>query len=292
MTLKYKIRHRTLYQYNAPVINSYNQVCLKPRFIVNQTLYNHKLVVNPTVSEIDEYIDFFGNHIQRFSLHKSHKSLEVISLLEIGLEPIPINTLLYKSYSLAQAQDFFASNLGNNLEVAQYLYESPMVKFTDKVKLFAKQIISKEITLFDFVEQLCAHIFHEFQFVPGFTTISTPHDIVITEKKGVCQDFAHLAIACLRANGIAAKYVSGYIETIPPPGQPKLAGSDASHAWISVFFPHIGWLDFDPTNNLIPSQHHIKIAEGRDYSDVTPLKGVVYNMGMQSLKVEVDVERI
>ena len=135
-------------------------------------------------------------------------------------------------------------------------------------------------------------IFIDFDFVSGFTNVATPIHEVMKERKGVCQDFAQIAIACVRAVGIPARYVSGYIETLPPEGQEKLIGADASHAWFSVFVPQYGWVDFDPTNNVIPHEQHITVGWGRDYYDVPPLKGVIYSSGKNRMKVSVDLRRI
>ena len=132
-------------------------------------------------------------------------------------------------------------------------------------------------------------IYTEFKYDPEFSTLATPLKEVLEHRSGVCQDFAHLAIGCLRSQGLAARYVSGYIETEPPPGKERLVGADASHAWFSVFQPGVGWLDFDPTNNQIPGERHITVAWGRDYADVTPLKGVAFGGGEHELKVSVDV---
>ena len=137
-----------------------------------------------------------------------------------------------------------------------------------------------------------ARIFHTLDFVPGVTTIATPLGEVLEQKRGVCQDYAHLMVGCLRAQGLAARYVSGYIETLPPPGQEKLVGADASHAWCAVYVPDLGWIDFDPTNNLIPQTQHITLGWGRDFADVTPLKGVFFSNGEHKLKVSVDVTRL
>ena len=135
-------------------------------------------------------------------------------------------------------------------------------------------------------------IFNSLEFKPGFTTVNTPVESVLKSRKGVCQDFAHLMIACLRNLGLPARYVSGYIETLPPPGKVKLVGSDASHAWVAVFFPDIGWVEFDPTNNLLPSYKHITVAFGRDYFDVAPIKGIIFSSGKQDIVVKVDVNRV
>ncbi|HOX83777.1 MAG TPA: transglutaminase family protein, partial [Chryseolinea sp.] len=147
-------------------------------------------------------------------------------------------------------------------------------------------------TLWSGCQALMQKIFTLIKFTPGFTTVNTPVESVLKSRKGVCQDFAHLMIACLRNMGLPAQYVSGYIETIPPPGKVKLVGSDASHAWVAVYFPEIGWVEFDPTNNLLPSYKHITVAFGRDYFDVAPIKGIIFSSGKQNIVVKVDVNRI
>jgi transglutaminase-like putative cysteine protease len=140
--------------------------------------------------------------------------------------------------------------------------------------------------------ELNTRIFNDFAFTPGFTDISTPLTKVFESRKGVCQDFAHFSLACLRSIGLAARYVSGYIETLPPPGKPKMVGADASHAWIAMYIPGLDWVEFDATNNLLVDDKHIRIAVGRDFADVTPMKGIVYSVGKQNMKVSVDVRRL
>jgi len=166
-----------------------------------------------------------------------------------------------------------------------------MTTADDMITAYAAQSFPTGKSLYECSRNLMNRIFADFKFESGFTTISTPLSLVMKERKGVCQDFAHLAIACIRSMGLPAKYVSGYIETIPPPGVKKLVGVDASHAWFSVYIPDSGWIDFDPTNNLIPADRHITIGWGRDYSDITPLKGVIMSSGRHELKVSVDVRR-
>ena len=174
-----------------------------------------------------------------------------------------------------------------------YLLESEFIEFSEQVRAYMDKSFTPNRPLLEAVEDLMHRIYQEFDYVPGFSSIATPLAEVIKHRKGVCQDFAHLAIACLRMRGLAARYVSGYLETIPPEGQERLVGADASHAWFSVFVPHQGWVDFDPTNAQIPSEQHITVAWGRDYADVAPLKGVVFGGGEDNeLDVSVDVERI
>jgi transglutaminase-like putative cysteine protease len=163
------------------------------------------------------------------------------------------------------------------------------VKWDAEIKAFAADCFDDNVPLYECIAKLCRKIYTGFRFVPDFTTVNTPVKEVLAARKGVCQDFSHLAIACIRSFGFAARYVSGYLETLPPPGRPKLQGSDASHAWISVFIPDYGWCDFDPTNDVVPGERHIVTAWGRDYSDVPPLKGIIFSYGKHTLSVEVDV---
>ena len=177
------------------------------------------------------------------------------------------------------------------LELRQYILDSPMIPMVPELQTYAEKSFPKERPLLEAVGELTARLYTDFTYDPNFTTIATPLVDVIQHRRGVCQDFAHLSIGCLRALGLAARYVSGYIETDPPPDHVPLAGADASHAWFSVYLPQLGWVDFDPTNNQIPVDRHITVAWGRDYSDVTPLKGVVFGSGTHELSVSVDCQR-
>jgi transglutaminase-like putative cysteine protease len=176
-------------------------------------------------------------------------------------------------------------------EAFQFTLDSPMVGTDPLLADYARQSFPPGRTLDAAVHDLTRRIYQDFKYDPGFSSIATPLKAVLEHRSGVCQDFAHLAIGCLRAQGLAARYVSGYIETDPPAGKEKLVGADASHAWFAVFQPGVGWLDFDPTNNQRPGERHIVVAWGRDYADVTPLKGVAYGSGEHDLKVSVDVRR-
>ena len=178
------------------------------------------------------------------------------------------------------------------LEMRQYILNSPMIPAMPELYAYAEKSFAEGRPLLEAVEDLSTRLYTDFTYDPNFTTIATPLIDVIKHRRGVCQDFAHLGIGCLRALGLAARYVSGYIETNPPPDQKPLAGADASHAWFSVYLPQLGWIDFDPTNNQMPTDRHITVAWGRDYADVTPLKGVVFGSGTHELSVSVDCERI
>ena len=174
-------------------------------------------------------------------------------------------------------------------ELLQFQLPSPFIFWDDDIMTFAKSCLLPNLPFYEAVKSLSEKIFTEFEFNSGATTINTPLNVVLKQRKGVCQDFTHLMIACIRSLGFAARYVSGYLETIPLKGTVKLQGSDASHAWVSVYVPDMGWCEFDPTYNIIPGERHIVTAYGRDYSDISPLKGIIFSSGAHKVKVEVDV---
>jgi len=178
------------------------------------------------------------------------------------------------------------------LEARDFVLPSAFVPPDDAVWDYARASFPPGRPLLEAVRDLTRRIHQEFRYDPGFTTIVTPLAEVLAHRRGVCQDFAHLQIACLRSLGLPARYVSGYLETLPPPGKAKLQGADASHAWVSVYDPEQGWTDFDPTNDQLVGEQHITTAWGRDYGDVTPLKGIIFGGGEHTLEVAVDVERL
>jgi transglutaminase-like putative cysteine protease len=215
-------------------------------------------------------------------------SSEIVLHEEAGQLP------LYTDSPWDQVRDRLAAPQSAELcEQRQYVLDSPLAGAAADLADYATVSFPAGRPLLEGVGDLMQRVHTDFIYHPGFTTISTPLSEVLASRRGVCQDFAHLAIACLRSLGLAARYVSGYLETLPRPGQEKLQGADESHAWFSVYLPDNGWVDFDPTNNQIPLDQHITTAWGRDFSDVTPLKGVIYggDPGHQ-LRVAVDVERI
>ncbi len=271
-------------------MSSYHSIaCLCPRTTVNQVCGDFSLTVTPEPAELTERIDFFGNAVHYFSIQKPHKELRVLArstIESIFLTPeLPIT----KSATCREARAAFQTDDDLKSEVLQYLLPSPFVQWDEDIRRFARPSFAEGESLFECVQNFCGRIFREFAFDSRFSTINTPLKTVLREKKGVCQDFSHLALAGLRSLGFAARYVSGYLETLPPPGRKKLQGSDASHAWISAYIPGIGWCDFDPTNDVIPCERHLTTAWGRDYADVPPLRGVLFSSGKQRLKVEVDV---
>jgi transglutaminase-like putative cysteine protease len=249
--------------------------------------------VVPEADELTTRTDFFGNNITFLSIFREHRRLKIISTSIVNIEDRENLTLAFTSGVLwKDVKDLLSVNHGDFYDVIQYTLPSHHVPLSDVVKEFAADCFHDEATLWDACNAIMKKIYSTVEFKPGFTTVNTPVDAVVKFRKGVCQDFAHLMIACLRNMGLPARYVSGYIETMPPPGKEKLVGTDASHAWVSVYFPSIGWVEFDPTNNLLPTDKHIITAFGRDYLDVAPIKGIVFSSGQQKLSVRVDVERM
>jgi transglutaminase-like putative cysteine protease len=288
--MKYKLIHKTQYRYEEAVNNYHSLLCLTPRTLPGQLCQDFTIQVSPEPSEIVERTDFYGNIVHYFSLHSSHKTLTVLtsSIVECLTETTGAAPIL-SEVTCAEARDRFLTDRSLKISLLEFTLPSPLIRWDDEIKAFAQECFQDDRSLYACVAALSRKIFDEFDFVSDFTTIHTPIKDVLKAKKGVCQDFSHLAIACIRSFGFAARYVSGYLETMPPPGKTKLQGSDASHAWISVFIPDYGWCDFDPTNNVVPGERHITTAWGRDYSDVPPLKGIIFSYGKHVLKVEVDV---
>ncbi|TDE12401.1 transglutaminase family protein [Dyadobacter psychrotolerans] len=288
--MKYKLTHKTEYKYAEPVNNYHSLVCLTPRTLPKQLCQDFTITVSPEPSQIVERVDFYGNTTHYFSLHSPHKTLTVLTTSVVECLTETTGDPLTKSYITCEEARFrFKEERALKISLLEYILPSPLVKWDQEICDFAKDCFKDDRPLYSCVQALCTKIFTEFDFVPDFSTINTPIKEVLAAKKGVCQDFSHLAIACIRGFGFAARYVSGYLETLPPPGKQKMQGSDASHAWISVFIPDYGWCDFDPTNNVVPGERHIITAWGRDYSDVPPLKGIIFSYGKHALKVEVDV---
>ncbi|WP_372755142.1 transglutaminase N-terminal domain-containing protein [Mariniflexile sp.] len=292
--MDFKVSHTTHYYYESGVTFCHNIATLKPKNMVGQTLLEYDLEISPEPAEITERLDFFGNTITRFSIQKHHTELIVTAKSKIArdytLQPDIENSETGKAITLKEALAILKTNTAETIEVKQYILESIFIaKISDEIKNYAEKSFKPNRSIFEASYELMQRIYTEFDFDSEFSTIATPIQEVIKEKKGVCQDFAQIAIACVRSMGLPARYVSGYIETLPPPGKEKLIGTDASHAWFSVYIPTFGWVDFDPTNNQIPKNQHITVSWGRDYYDVPPLKGVIYSAGKNKMSVAVDI---
>lgn len=289
--MKYQITHSTHYKYTDAVGTCHNEVRLTPRALPNQLCPSSLIDVTPVPSAILGRRDFFGNTVNYFSIQHPHNELRIIAKSEVErlVTDIP-------DFSASPAWEDIRDGLRKQtsleaLEARQFVLDSTFATRAQEFATYACHSFPPEKKFLPGVDDLMRRIHSDFKYAPGTTTIATPLSLVMEQKKGVCQDFAHLAIACLRSIGLPARYVSGYLETDSPPGKEKLAGSDASHAWFAVFDPNLGWIDFDPTNNIIPAERHITLAWGRDFSDVTPLKGVIFGSGKHKLSVSVDVQR-
>ena len=289
--MNYRITHQTHYEYAETVSLCHNQARLIPRSFFNQTCLNSHIAIDPQPASFRERKDFFGNRTAYFSIEHPHNILSVIATSDVHIasqqtqwaSDMPWDTA---RHILKTAPD------PDLLSVRQFVIDSPKAVTASELTQYAESSFSKGRPLIEAVGDLTYRIHNDFEYVPGFTTISTPLSDVFKHRKGVCQDFAHLAIGCLRAMGLATRYISGYLETLPTPDKEHLIGADASHAWFSVYLPNHGWIDFDPTNNLRPGDRHITVAWGRDFADVTPLKGVVLGGGQHALTVSVTVEPI
>lgn len=289
---RFRVVHRTRYEYSAPVSLCHNEAHLSPRDLPTQKALRHQLLVDPLPDVQHQRKDFFGNAVTYFAVQEPHQVLEVTATSDVDLLPwAPID--LKQSPPWDEVRDKLGGKLTDEtVEARPYCLESPHVPALPELGDFAAPSFPAGQPILAAVDSLMRRIHAEFSYDPHFTTIATPLAHVLEHRRGVCQDFAHLAIGALRSLGLAARYVSGYIESVPPPGAEKLVGADASHAWAAAYVPGLGWIDFDPTNNQLPPAAHVTVAWGRDYSDVTPLKGVILGGGEHHLSVSVDVSRL
>ncbi|MCH9670361.1 MAG: transglutaminase family protein [Gammaproteobacteria bacterium] len=292
--MKYRVQHITTYSYPSLVSQCHNVAHLLPRDTPTQRCHSSRLQVKPRPTVSTNREDYFGNPTRHFTIEHPHRSLVVTATSVVDTLPTADNLNLDIGNSCADVQRLLQEDTSEpTLLAREFAVNSPLIARADWLAQYAAPTFTPERPFLGAVREFVRRIFTEFTYESGFTTVTTALEHVMKHKKGVCQDFAHLAIGCLRSLGYPARYVSGYIETLPPPGQEKLVGSDASHAWFSVYSPGEGWYDFDPTNDLIVGEQHIAVGWGRDFSDVTPLKGVIFgNTSQQNLSVSVDVRRL
>lgn len=288
----YRIVHRTTYKYKYPVSVGNHVACLKPRTLQDHQLARNELRIQPMPATCTERVDYFGNILCFFTVQEAHKELVVESRSEVVMDgneaSWPRQPLPWEDAVRFLSDDHSPAGL----EAYQFGFESPRIRIRPEFAAYALQSFTPGRPMPDALLDLTARIHKDFRFDSKVTNVRTPTEEVFRKRRGVCQDFAHLQIACLRSLNIAARYVSGYLRTYPPPGQPRLVGADASHAWVSAYCPGIGWLDVDPTNNVVPSNGHVTLAWGRDYGDVSPLRGLILGGGAHTLKVGVDMEPI
>lgn len=292
--MKYRVEHKTEYFYGITVSQCHNLAHLRPRNLPAQQCLGHRLQIDPLPMDQAEHEDFFGNHVSYFCITQPHQTLTVTSTSEIQLQTGNAQLALDNDMPWDKARLRLAEPLTDtDREALQFVLDSPLATASPELAEYAASSFPPARPLLEAVRELMERVHHEFTYDPQFSTVSTPLAEVLSSRRGVCQDFAHLAIASLRSFGLAARYVSGYIETQPPPGQAKQPGADESHAWFSVYLPDVGWHDFDPTNNRVPLDQHITTAWGRDYADVTPLKGVIFGGNPDHRpQVSVDMQRL
>lgn len=287
--MEYLVRHRTVYDYPEKVAESHHMARLRPLEDGRQRCLQHELRIDPVPAVREEREDAFGNRCVFFAQQAAYAVLTVdaVSVVDTSAGVV---TNLEASPPWEEAVELMAEDAAAvHLEAQPFRWPTQQVPVSDALADYARLSFTPGCPLLAAARDLTGRIFRDFRFDPLATTVSTPVETVLRKKRGVCQDFAHLAIACMRSLGLAVRYVSGYLETVPPPGKPRLVGADASHAWISVYCPRSGWVDFDPTNNCIPGHRHVRLAVGRDYADVSPLRGVTFGGGGQQPKVMVDV---
>jgi transglutaminase-like putative cysteine protease len=284
---EYEVLHSTEYDYSESVAVSHHLAHLSPRALPHQQCLHHDLQIEPAPAVKTTHMDYFGNPVTFFAMQGAHKRLTVRARSRVILEaksvPSPSDTPPWEKV---------ADHTALPLEAAEFLYDSALIPESAELAAYARTAFPPGRPLLDAVLELTRRIHEEFTFDPKATTVRTPLADVFKSRRGVCQDFARLEIACLRTLGLPARYVSGYLETAPPPGRPRLLGADASHAWLAVYCPGEEWIHVDPTNNLLPSRRHVTVAWGRDYHDVSPIHGVILGGGSHTLRVHVDVLRV
>lgn len=288
----YQVTHRTTFTYTQPVAISHHVLRLALRSHPRQHCLRSAIDIDPAPSVRSNRTDYFGNPLTHLTIQTPHSALvvEAQTLVDV-VKPDLIH--LDQSLPWDQViQQLQGSTDAVELDAQQYLYDSPYVTLDDATYDFVCDCFSPGRPVLAGVMDLTSRIFRDFTYEGGVTDVSTPVQDVLISRKGVCQDFAHLEIAALRSFGLPARYISGYLLTHPPEGQEKLIGADASHAWLSVWCPDVGWVDFDPTNNCIPGDEHITVAWGRDYGDVSPINGFMVGGGQHTPTVSVDVSPV
>lgn len=289
MTARYRIEHDTRYDYGAPASDSWQLARLTPRRLPWQRTAWHTLELDPRPDEADVRVDSFGNTVTSFALHRAHDSLSARMACEVELDARPAWSRR-EHEAWQDVRDGLARRSAvHDLSLALARETTAYLPWSRAAFDYAARSLLPGRDWFDAVKDLRHRIHADFEFEPGATTVATPVDTVLDERRGVCQDFAHLMITCLRTHGLPARYVSGYLLTDPPPGKPRLVGADATHAWVAAHAPQHGWVEFDPTNDCLADARYVTLAWGGDFSDVAPLRGVILGGGEQRLEVKVSV---
>jgi transglutaminase-like putative cysteine protease len=284
---QFEVVHATEYNYSESVAVSHHLARLSPRALPHQQRLHHELEIEPPPAVVTTHTDYFGNAVTFFAMQGAHKRLIVRARSRVALQamslPAPSSTPRWEAV---------ADRAALPLDALEFVFGSGSMAAGADLAAYARASFPRERPLLEAVLDLTRRIHEDFTFDREATTVATPLEDVFKSRRGVCQDFARLEIAGLRSLGLPARYISGYLETVPPPNRPRLLGADASHAWLSVYCPEVGWIHVDPTNNLLPSRTHVTVAWGRDYNDVSPIHGVILGGGKHTLRVNVDVLRL
>jgi transglutaminase-like putative cysteine protease len=290
--MRYEISHRTTYRYGSPVSVGNHVACLKPRSYAQNRLIENRLGISPEPATLTERVDYFGNVLWFFTVQEPHRELVVESTSDVerscGEAPGERASLPWEESCRGLAEDESAEGL----EAYQYQFESPRIRIHREFAAYALESFTAGRPMAEALRELTKRIHEDFRFDAKVTTVRTTTEEVFKKRRGVCQDFAHVQIACLRSINVAARYVSGYLRTYPAPGKPRLVGADASHAWVAGYCRGAGWIDMDPTNDVAPTDGHVTVAWGRDYGDVSPLRGLILGGGGHKLQVEVDMKPV
>lgn len=284
---RYRVTHRTRYDYDNVVTSSYGRCYLQPRDMPGQRVLTSAIVIDPEPADRSTGVDIYGNSDSYFHVRTPHRRLEVTGTSTVEVDPVDQALL---DSAAARGPWEAARPLGADAARAvEFRLDVDPPEISAAVIDYAREIFVPGAPLLDVVLDLTGRIFRDFTYRSGSTKISTRVDTVLARREGVCQDFARVAIAALRSQGLAARYVSGYLATDPPPGRERIFGADASHAWAAVWLPGDRWIAFDPTNDKLVDERHVTVAWGRDYEDVPPLRGVIYTESRKS-KIEVSVD--
>ncbi len=279
----YQTMHATRYTYAGPVSHCLSEARLTPRILPHQKLLDWNLSVSPTPNAIISRKDYFGNDVSSFAVLEPHDRFSVTATALVEVTPQAGDLCCGPSWETARDRIAEAED-ADMAAVKEFVWESPFVPWLEELQDYGKSVLTPGRRLFDAAKDLMTKVYHDYSYKPASTSIETPLVEVILARKGVCQDFSHVMIGALRASGLAARYVSGYLR-----GDANFQGAQASHAWVSVYIPEMGWVDFDPTNNVMPAMGHLTIAWGRDFGDVTPVKGITLGGGKHELEVDVRV---
>ncbi len=286
-SVTYDVVHVTRYSYTESVSVSHHLARLSPRALPHQARLQGTLDVEPAAAVLSTHADYFGNETTFFAMQGAHRRLTITSRCRVRVKPrVPPEVSATPPWEQAGDRALLP------LDALEALFDSTSLRAAPEFVAYARPSFPAGRPLLEAVTDLTARIYLDFTFDPDATTVATSLTDVFRLRRGVCQDFTRFEIACLRALGIPALYVSGYLETAPPPGLPRRVGADASHAWLAFYCPGAGWIDVDPTNNLLPSTGHVTLARGLDYGDVSPIRGVILGGGQHVLQVSVDVSRV